>query len=278
MHNYAKQANLSDRMNAKKVGNEYRIFYSDAYLSGLSKYFSHKEANQRYTNFLSKKNFTLKNTEHSYRAINYWCSLGLIDDDRNNGSREWRKFSVVDMAWLGILNQLQEIGFSLNKIKSCYDTLTKPLNELEYGISLCMLHKAVYLVVFLDGKAELATRDSLAISENFCRLDKQTFVVITLNNSLNKIFPNNDWGPMLDTFQLSGNELSILYALRNANYDEIVIHKKDGCIDRINTSTKYFGEFENLPDILKRASFGEFKIKKENGKIYFIESIENMNF
>lgn len=50
----------------------------------------------------------------SYRQINHWSSIGLIDDPRK--SRKWRKFSFIDLTWIKILQTLRSFGFSNEKL------------------------------------------------------------------------------------------------------------------------------------------------------------------
>ena len=75
------------------------------------------------------KRFELKDTEQTYRTINHWCSVGLLDDSRIN-SQGWRKFSMVELAFISIISALRNFGVPLETIKVVKEELFKvPVTE-----------------------------------------------------------------------------------------------------------------------------------------------------
>ena len=63
-----------------------------------------------------RRRFELKDTEQTYRTINHWCKMGLIDDSRTN-TQGWRKFSIVELALISIISTLRNFGIPLGTIK-----------------------------------------------------------------------------------------------------------------------------------------------------------------
>jgi len=262
--------------------NEYnfgKLHHSETFWEMFSEYL-HPEKGERgsriknIANVLTEKKFTIKDTEMTYRAVNHWSSLGLFDDSRPKDSQGWRKFSVIDLLWFQVLAELREFGLALDKIKKGYDALKKTKRLWEFGVALCMVRKAVYLVVFPDGMIELATRDSLAFSESLGYFTDTSYLVVNLNHCLKQLFPTVNFTPDLDSFQLSEKERTILLGLRRGDYDEIRIQMRDGDIERIDTKTNHLHEIGRLADILNKISYGEVTIKKANGKILFVEEIQ----
>jgi len=225
------------------------------------------------TNTLTEKKFTIKNTDASYRAVNHWSNLGLLDDSRPEEAKGWRKFSVVDLVWLKALAEFRKFGVALDKIKVGYEALKEFDRLLEFGVFSAIMRNAIYLVIFSDGYIELANREALSAGESLGLLQDSSYLVISINNCLRDIFPDNDLRPHLNNFQLSDKEISVLSALRIGKHDEINIHKKNGDVDRIDTKTTHTGDIGKLSDILNTVSNGDFVIKKKDGKISFIEKV-----
>ena len=80
--------------------------------------------------YLKEKKFKQRNSEISYRILNHWEKLGLIDNDRPQG-KGWRKFSVIDIVWMEIIKELRNFGYSNDKILTVKRDL---INRAESGI------------------------------------------------------------------------------------------------------------------------------------------------
>ena len=68
-----------------------RLHVSDDYLIALGEYSQKKDSGDKFVNLLTKRRYTIKDTESSYRAINHWASQGLIDDAREDKENGWRR-------------------------------------------------------------------------------------------------------------------------------------------------------------------------------------------
>lgn len=253
-----------------------KINYGDSFWIAFIQYCFPTEDEQgckikHLTNIATEKKFTIKDADASYRIINHWSSLGLLDDDRSKENNCWRKFSIVDLVWVKALIEFRKFGISLDKIKVGYKSLKEFDRLLEFGVFTAIMRNAVYLVIFSDGYIELANREALVTAESMGMLQDSSYLVVSINNCLKNIFPKKDWTPRFNNFQLSDKEISILEALRMDDYDEINIHMKNGDIDRIDTKTKHMGDIGKLSDILNTVTNGDFIIKKKDGKISFIE-------
>lgn len=255
-----------------------RIITGDGFLIALGHYLEEKEKGSKHVNFLTERKFTIKDTDSTYRVINHWASLGLLEDSRIDPTKGWRKFSLVDMVWLKVLVELRSFGVSLEKIKVGYEAIKSKMTILECGVALCMMRKGINLIVFSDGYIEVIPRSAIMENESIGYFKETAYLVISLNNCLSRILHNRDYSPTLDTFELSKKEIAVLAELRAGEYDEITVKMKNGDVDRIDTKAKHIGEIGKLSDILNKVAFGEFRISKEDGKIVLLEETKKEKF
>lgn len=265
--------NFIEEMNTVKASKCNRIYTDDLFLTAIGCYLHKKQSRTDNINFLTEKKYRIKDTDSTYRVINHWSSLGLLDDTRLSDNKGWRKFSLVDLVWLKVLMQLRQFGVPLEKIKIGYQAITEKAEIFECGVALCMMRKSINLIFFSDGHIEIIPRRALTVSESMGTFKEATYLVVSLNRCLEQIFPGRSYLPPLDMFELSTKEISILSALRSGEYDEITIQLKNGDFERIDTKKGHIGEAEKLADILSKFSYGDLTIKKQAGKIVFSEVV-----
>lgn len=229
--------------------------------------------NNDYSNVITNKKFTIRDTDFTYRIINHWANHGLFEEVRSEENKGWRKFSLVDVTWLKILTELRRFGLSLEKIRVGHNAFRAHGMPLEFGIFMCILKKAINLIIFSDGHIEMADKNAIIKRESIGHFDEQSYLVVSLNSCLARIFPKKDFKPKLNTFELSEKEILILNVIRSGNFQEICIHFKNGETDRFDNKTKHFNEIGKLSDILHQVSHEEFSMEKIDNKIIFIENI-----
>lgn len=253
--------------------NRNRLWVDDGFLAAIGHYLQEKENGAKYLTSLTEKKYTIKDTDSSYRVINHWCNAGLLDASRDSNENGWRKFNIVDLVWLRVVMELRVFGLSLNKIKVGNASFSGKYRRIfECAILLCMMRKGINLVVFSDGYIEASPRGAVAISESSGYLKDAAYLVISLNNCMEKVFPSEDYSPKWDTFSLTDNEIAVLHELRCSNSDEISIKMKDGDISRVDTTKQHVGDIGKLSDILSDVAYGDFTIKKANGKITCVKA------
>ncbi len=86
----------------KQINRSNQICYNRDFISAYNKYRDAGGKNED-SNILNEKKYAIKDTDASYRSINHWSSLGLLDDVREDNNKGWRKFSIIDIVWLRIL-------------------------------------------------------------------------------------------------------------------------------------------------------------------------------
>jgi len=74
-------------------------------------------------NSLTDKRFTAKDFKEideniTYRTINYWSEKGYLLSLRQDSDRDWRKISFTEYVWILLLNELREMGATIERIIS----------------------------------------------------------------------------------------------------------------------------------------------------------------
>lgn len=111
---------------------------------------------------LREKIHSLGNVEASYRQINHWEEMGLLEDDRTVAGKGWRKFSFYDMTYILILKKLRQMGMPIEKLRKTKESLFAPVVEKRTDINLLEIATAFiylkdygnsHLVIAEDGTA-----------------------------------------------------------------------------------------------------------------------------
>jgi DNA-binding transcriptional MerR regulator len=231
---------------------------------------------------LTEKRYTASEADLSYRTINHWSEVGLLDDDRDAPGQGWRRFSIADLVWVYIITELRSYGVPLEKIAATKKFLffRHPKKkyyeqEFEYYVMAAMGGNSVSLVVFDSGACEFVTSAELA--ENQILLESQTvsYILINVNRIVKKI-PH----PVLRTIEtrhdyfstasLSMAEKGIFWAIRNGNFDSITVRLKNGTVDMLEAEESLDAR-ERVVDLLKSGNFQDISVKQNNGKVVSVK-------
>lgn len=199
------------------------------------------KSTEPYRKFLRDKQYSSNDLGESYRVINHWADLGLLDDSRSD-SNKWRKFSLVDIVWVFIVKELRKYGFPLEKIKELRYNLFKipfgtdwPEYDLEFHIFLTMIHQSVVMLVFEDGGGVLLCEPDKPLSEYLHQGKMNSHLLIDLNKIMGEVFPKKDFRPHFPKMAyLSDQEFELVNFIRFNTFDEVKVVMKDGRIDRFD--------------------------------------------
>ncbi len=229
--------------------------------------------------FLHEPNITVKNTSLTYRTVNHWDSLGLLLDERKD-SAGWRKFGLLDLYWLSVINTLRDYGFPTEKIKKVKKYLfeQRPNNNaypiFEYYLALTLTHhKECYVIILPDGQADIAMQHE--IEETKILFGISSYISISLDTLTQKIFRLKEVKNYYEfPIYLSAKEILLLLDIREGKYESITIHFKNGQIERLD-KTENLGaidqSYEKLREILKEEKFQNIMVKTEMGKTVSIK-------
>ncbi len=223
---------------------------------------------------LNEKRHTIKDTDQSYRAINHWSSLGLIEDDRTSDS-SWRKLSLLDLIWIQIVAELRQFGFPLEKLQMTQKTLFggrpdhSPYVLFEFAIAQVFLKSDQHLVVFADGKAAAISGEML--DANMQLFDVENFICISLNTIVSRLYKNQDFSPAFRYVEtLNKDEAEVLFQMRCGNYENVSVKMKDGKIELIE-ATQTIDAQKRFIELLKEADYQDIQVKTADGKVVSIK-------
>lgn len=206
----------------------------------------------------------------SYRTLNHWESMGLIECERGSGTG-WRKFNAIEHAWLLIIKELRAFGVTLDNIPKLkplffqkYHPTIYPAPLIEYYFLEAVAQKyLVYLLVFEDGTGTLVN-----LFEYEKALRKKCLgnhLNIELNALMQKIQVIQKL-PQNFPFKEGFFEPTLFAQLREGHFDSITIRMKDGSIHLIE-ATQRLNKPINLSQLLEAGEYQDIEIKQENGQI-----------
>lgn len=157
----------------------------------------------RKADLIQNKQFSVSATGETYRTINFWESSGLIDNNREESS-EWRKFSLLDIVWIMVINELTVFGYPIKKTlivkKNLCHSAEGEISLLEEYLYSLHLKSYKVIIVHNDGTVEVnnpskitSTFDKSYLCINvyarlidFIHKDFKNFGVIKLSSRTNK--------------------------------------------------------------------------------------------
>lgn len=234
--------------------------------------------------FLEKKN-TVSGSSHTYRTINSWDSAGLLlkNQDRESG---WRRFSLIDLLWLSIVQELRTVGFSIEKIKKVKEGLFST-HFLEKGQDESIALLEFYLFVYLYAKKEVVVIVTSEGRVGITRMEEylnyrvfeglsSSVIIIDFGKIYNKIVSGKNVQEMkTPLIPFEGKLSDILMSLAtDEGLKEINIQPKNGTIGKISYKTSKINPentLNELREIIKEGGRKEVTIKMQDGKVTFIE-------
>lgn len=245
----------------------------DGYDLGLAMYLNGKN-HAIMSALLNEKRHTIKDTDQSYRAINHWSSLGLIEDDRTSDTA-WRKLSMLDLIWIQIVGELRQFGFPLEKLKMTQKTLfggkpnRVPYCLFEFAIAQVFLKSDQRLIVFSDGKAAAVSGEMLDLNHNYFGIENYLF--INLNRVISKVFKDKDFSPVIrNAISLDEDEIDVLLRMRSGAYESVSVKMKDGKIELIEAVQSIESQ-KRFVDLMKEAKYQKIELQTEDGKVVSIK-------
>lgn len=247
-------------------GIDFELGYSD---------YSNSEESVSISKLLNDKLFKPKSGDFSYRIINHWESNDLLSSERNNG-KGWRKYSVMDLVWLYIIQDMRTFGISLDLIKKVKRSLIKTNTDgsgifplLEYYSSISLINTACYLLIFSNGQAHPVTEHEYNSNREFS--SKNNHLQINLNNILQKIFP--------DSSLLVNHKINAEYSLEERKAIQLI---RLGAVKNINITllngakqslgSKEKGQFEKIIPLIFKKNYGSIELLLTDEKIIRIDN------
>lgn len=237
----------------------------------FGEYFSGGKIFEQVQKRLRERNYRVANLTPTYRILDHWEEKGLMPDHAELHKPHWRKFNLVEVAWLEAVSVLREFGLSLEKISL---VKSKVLNwhdgketyaEFEYFLAMSVLRpEDPYLAVSTSGQAVLATSaeiETLKLGGHAHHL-----ILVSLKSIMHKLGFNVQKPELL--FSLNSEEEVLLKNIRLKENKKIELSLAKNRIKEILT-TEVYKDHPPLGKIDKSfkddEEFGEVVSRYENG-------------
>ncbi len=231
---------------------------------------------------LNQKLISVKELAISRRHVSHWQQEGLLSDERQEGQR-WRRYSLVDVFWIGIGKTLRDFDVSNSTLRKIKPFLFKKssisLNQAQQKIKLSVIEEALlevlinqaptFLIVYKDGSTFLLNNSEyVKLMSNEQTNDHH--IVLNLNKLISELFSSLIHSTMYSDFAfLDKKEIELLQMVRNEKYSTIQVKKKNGELDLLEGLERIDKE-KRIVDILKEGNFQDIELKQENGKVVCI--------
>lgn len=206
----------------------------------------------------------------SYRIINHWSELGLIDEDRAI-ERGWRKFSTVEILWLAIIYELRKFGFSSGNILRVKQNIGPHSQLLAYYFVESLLNKpSISILIAEDGASDVAKEAEIIYKKMGVDLNKH-HIRLNFNSLVQGFFRDIDMSPkQIFWSPLREDEKKLLKLISMGNFEYIKITFRNNKIKIIDVTEKLDAN-RSIIDILKDRDYQSIQIKTHQGKIVLLE-------
>jgi DNA-binding transcriptional MerR regulator len=235
--------------------------------------------------------------EITYRQITVWDDQKLIDDYREETDERWRKFSVIGLILLQIIDALRRIGLPYDKIKEIVDGISKSIinngnpskkerfYELEFGVLNVLNGKRVILIIDTNNTKNIvllpeeeAVNYYLKIWTSSCSIIALPFFNFVQNVvQISGESPIDIKEPSTAVFKQKFNmftpqERKVLGIMRSGNFTEISVEKSTGEKMTLRETTRKGGtSIDDLINTIEEDDYNTVTIVRRNGKIASIK-------
>jgi len=195
-------------------------------------------------------------------VANHWDEQGILPKGSREEEGQWRKFTLVEVAWIRVALHLREFGISLPviaEIKKCvmeWDEKAGGYPFFEFFFLKAIENDVDHYVAYTsDGHADLVSGRELELLKQ----DPKDMLLISLKSVATKLgFEVADITPSIT---VSEAELSMLSHLRGADTKEVKATKRNGRVEGIESIRTY------PDDSLLKVMTGEIRQEGGHGAI-----------
>jgi|CXWL01.1.fsa_nt_gi hypothetical protein len=223
---------------------------------------------------LSEKIFTVRDAGISYRVLNHWSEIGLIEDTREYEAG-WRKLSVADLLWIRIIQELRKFGLPLEKLAVVRSSLFGDEwsgSVIEDAIDACMSYMPMCIFVYETGMAEIECPlglDDLDTGYGYLNYIRINLNLLWYELSGDAADPYFDRIKEAQSGDISAQEEAegyVLGLMRSDEAHEININRHPAKSTIQIDVTKRIEGVQRVSEMYKDLSFGELHINLEGGK------------
>jgi len=222
---------------------------------------------------ITDKKFRIRDTDQSYRVINHWSSLGLLDDERESNNSAWRLFNVLQLVWIKAMNRMRFFGLPIELIKKAKNPFVFERNEdvfqgiFEFYVARAFVGGKTQLIVFDDGTSCIALEEEVHAWQAMHGLANH--LVINIYEIVEELFPKLNIR-FKHNSGFSADELELLLFIRSKDFETIEIKRKGGKIELIQ-GTENIDPQQRLIEVFKEADYQDIVVKRQGGKVVSIK-------
>lgn len=182
--------------------------------------------------------YTASKTEMKYHQLKWLGKCGLLHPAKESGDREWRKYTFQDLVYFATIMELREFNIGMENLRGLYSLFCDTQDAVEQAILACLAGDEITLIFMPDGTGFVLSRGRLLSAESEDNENvKKPAIRLIMNQVVNRaltgmgedpIEVTNTLGKMILHRQLDEREQRIIDAVRNNDFEELVITKHDG--------------------------------------------------
>jgi len=269
----------------------------------LFDYFENAGIDQ-FSEWLNKENIEIKDINISSRVLTHWEAKGIIPLVNRRSKYKTRRYSLIELVWLGIVIKLRDFGLSLEQLSNVKESISNPevvkkwfqslpdgrkiiLSLGRYGKSTnhslesaiyeaYIVREPIFLITDAAGKAQIIQRNQLVTMLN--KESMPDSILININTILQAVFPHKNLEPIglpddVDTTQL----VQLIGLLYNSDATRAELRMKEGHTKMIEL-TKQEDIESDLRQLLGKHDYQDISITLEKGERQRIKRIEKIKF
>lgn len=221
--------------------------------------------------------FSVSATGLSYQQVNWLTKDGLLDASEKAGERGWRKFQFREIVYLRVLSELRSFGVGNEALHGLHRLFYETPGAADEIILACLKASEATLLFYADGTGYMLSPERLFEAE---RTDneavKRSAIRVVVSRSvrealeligLEPVETIHTLGKMIQLIPLSRKERAVVDALRNGDYTEITVTKRNGEPSVIYAESNKKTDVTNdvLVPMLMR-NFANINVKRRDGK------------
>lgn len=251
----------------------------------------HREVNKKHdlTGFLNRELFRVADTPLSYRQINSLDEDQLLNNNRGS-DKGWRRFSFKELVYLKVVNELKQYGFTHDRIRTIWGGFFKSQYIAETAISCVFAQVEITLAVDRSGKYSYFDPAHLALSKQASKDGlPATYVHVDFNKLVNhalELIREKPYDVVWTTrdeylnnlaLAITDKERQILAIIRNDDYEQIRLRKKNGEVSIVHAGRSNSDATEHdVARLLKAKDYQDVSITKRDGKVVSLKVEETI--
>lgn len=232
------------------------------------------------TNFetaISGGPFSVSSTGLTYPQINWLTQDGLLGASEKAGGRGWRKFEFREIVYLRVLSELRSFGVGNDALRGLHDLFYRNPSTADQIILACLKASEPTMLYYADGTGfvvsperlfEAEKRDDEAVKLSAIRVSMSRAVREALELiGLETMETLDTFGNRIRKLSLAPQEQAVVDALRNDDFTEIEVRKKNGepVVMHVASNVRLDVPNDVLMPLLMR-DFADISIVRRDGK------------